>query len=95
VVLGCQLHFAIAIGAALVYHALGVKVPAMARRPWLAGPTFGLGVFTVMHYVVVPLSAAPRQPPHGPVWFFNMLFSHTLFVGLPIALIARPSLKGR
>jgi hypothetical protein len=33
---------------------------------WIAtGLAYGVGVFVVMTYVVVPLSAAPSRPPPG------------------------------
>ena len=88
VALGCALHFLIATGAAAVYYALSFKTPALLRRPVLCGPVYGLAVYCFMHYLVVPLSSAPVQPAPTPYWILNQVFSHTIFVGLPIALIA-------
>lgn len=85
--LGLALHLLIAIGAASVYYALTAKLALSLRQRMLVGPVFGLGVFAVMNDVVVPLSAAPRQPAMKTDELLNQLFSHLFFVGLPIAVI--------
>jgi hypothetical protein len=86
--LGVGLHFLISFGVASSYYALSSRFPALLRRPLLFGPIFGLAVFLIMHYLIVPMSAAPKQPPAALPDVLNLLLSHTLFVGLPIALIA-------
>lgn len=87
--LGVVLHFTIATGAAAVFYLLSLKWPSVIRRPLVCGPIYGLGVFAFMHYIVVPLSAAPKQPPAGAVSLLNLIFSHVFFVGVPIALVTR------
>ncbi len=87
--LGVFFHFVIAIGAAAVFYVLSLRLPMVLRRPLLWGPAYGVGVFVFMHYVVVPLSAAPKQPPLSPAALANLLFSHIVFVGIPIALVTR------
>jgi|SRR5271169_2303620 len=98
VAVGVTCHFVIATGAAAVYYALTFRWPSLLRKPTLIGPVFGLGAFFFMHYLVVPLSATPKQPPLTLSTYVNLVLSHILFVGLPIALIAswyaRPSLFG-
>ncbi len=86
-VLGVALHFLIAMSAAAVFYALSLKLPWLLHKPLLWGPVYGMGVFLFMHYVVVPLSAAPRQPPAGAANLLNLIFSHIFFVGIPIAWI--------
>jgi hypothetical protein len=87
VLLGPAVHFLIAIGAAAIYYALSVKFSLLLRKPFIFGPLFGLAFFGLMQYLIVPLSAAPRQPPLRADEFLNLILSHMLFVGLPIALI--------
>ena len=94
-VLGVLFQFIIAIGAAAVFYFLAVRLPAVLRRPWLWGPAYGVGVFVFMHYLVVPLSAAPRQPPLSAEALANLLFSHIFFVGIPIALVTSRAARGR
>lgn len=92
VVLGVALHFLIATGAATVYYGLCRWRPVLLRYPFVTGPVFGLGVYVVMHYVVVPLSAvSPRTVPVTPAELLDQLVSHMFFVGLPVALLARRS----
>jgi hypothetical protein len=88
-VLGVCFHFTIAIAAAAVYYLLSRQMRFLLRTPFLWGTIYGLGVFVVMHYVVVPLSAAPRQPPASAADLANLVFSHVFFVGIPIALVTR------
>src|SRR5450755_1478849 len=47
-VLGVGLHFTIAIGAAAVYYAASLFLPALFRKPWVYGPTFGILVYLFM-----------------------------------------------
>jgi hypothetical protein len=90
--LGVACHFTIAIGAAAVFYAGSRVIPFLAQKPWIAGPVFGLCVYLVMHYIVVPSSAVPlRRTPMVGWELADQLFSHMFFVGLPIALIARRS----
>ena len=90
VLLGLGLHFTIALGAAATFYAACFVFPALYRMPAIYGPAFGLCVYVVMHYVVVPMSrVTPRTVPVSAAEFLDQIFSHTVFVGLPIALMAR------
>jgi uncharacterized membrane protein YagU involved in acid resistance len=95
VALGVGLHFLIATGAATAYALLSLKLPVLLQKPFFCGPVFGLGAYIFMHYVVLPLSAVPPQGTPTFIWVANQLFSHTIFVGLPIALIARRAARGQ
>ena len=88
---GVICHFVIATGAAAFYQALVFRWPSILRKPALAGPVFGLGAFVFMHYLVVPLSRTPKGPEGSMGVCANLVLSHILFVGLPIALIASRS----
>jgi hypothetical protein len=46
-----------------------------------------MAVFFFMRYVVVALSATPRQPPAKVASLANLIFSHIFFVGIPIAMV--------
>ncbi|HSN88394.1 MAG TPA: hypothetical protein VL025_16660 [Thermoanaerobaculia bacterium] len=82
--LGLLLHFVIAFGAAAVYFAASRKIDFLVRRPWIAGPLYGIAVHGFMQFVVLPLSAL-RMGPFSPSEFLIGLIIHVLFVGLPIA----------
>ena len=93
-VLGVACHFTIAIGAAAVFYAASRAIPFLGQKPWISGPAFGICVYVVMHYIVVPLSAvAPRKVPMAGLELVDQFFSHMFFVGLPIALMARRSAR--
>jgi hypothetical protein len=92
VALGIALHFLIAIGAASVYYAASLLQPAFLRRPWLWGPMFGVGVYFFMQRVAIPLSLVTRlSHPLLSLEFVDQMISHTMFVGFPIAWMARRS----
>ncbi len=85
--LGVLFHFVIATGAAAVYYLCSRRLSTLLRRPLLWGPIYGAGVFLFMHYIVVPLSAAPKQPPARIASLANLILSHIFFVGIPIAMV--------
>jgi len=87
--LGVCFHFVIAISAAAVFYGLSLWLPTVLRRPLLWGPVYGVGVFVFMHYIVVPMSAAPKQPPLTRAALANLLFSHIFFVGIPITWVTK------
>ncbi len=86
-------HFTIAFGAAAVYYLLRSRLPLLARAPVLRGALYGVGVFLFMHDGVVPLSAAPKQPPASLEFHANLVSSRVFFVGIPIALVVRKAGK--
>jgi hypothetical protein len=86
--LGVLLHFFIATAAAAVFVLASRVQPALVRRPLLWGPVYGVVVYAVMNFVVVPLSAVARGPFNPPL-AATLVVIHMLCVGLPIALAAR------
>lgn len=88
VALGVLIHFLVASGAAAVYYRASLSFPVLIRRAVVCGMLYGVAVYFVMSRLVVPLSAARRLPFSLP-----QLIIHILFVGLPIALLARRSAR--
>jgi uncharacterized membrane protein YagU involved in acid resistance len=89
--LGLTLHFGIALAMAVAYAAAARRWPLLAQRPWHLGPLYGLALYGVMNYVVVPLSAA-GPGPRDPLWVGLSIAIHMVCVGLPIALGTRRAL---
>jgi hypothetical protein len=87
-VLGLVSHFFIMCVAAAIFVAASRRIEMAARRPVISGVVFGLAMFVVMNYVIVPLSAAVVGPPRG-VHFPLAVLVHMFLVGVPIALFAR------
>lgn len=86
--LGALLHYTNALLIVLVYHGASRWLPMLTRRAVLCGIAYGIGVYFVMTYVVVPLSAAGQGAFSLPV-FINGILIHMVGVGLPAALSAR------
>ena len=86
--LGVALHFFIATCIVATYALASRRRPDLQRRPFLWGPIYGVGVYLVMNFVVVPLSYAIPGHKTLPV-VINGLLIHILGVGLPSALFAR------
>ena len=86
--LGLALHFLIACSAAAVFFLISRAFPAVLRHAVVSGMTFGLGVWAVMYYAVLPITfSRPNVLPAWPL-LLNQLGIHALGVGLPIALLA-------
>ena len=85
--LGLLFHFLIALIWAAIYYLASRKLRVLARVPYVCGVVYGLLIFAVMNYVVIPLSAAPfgAPPPSSPAFSVGILV-HMLGIGLPIAL---------
>ncbi len=61
--LGLALQVGMGVLIALIYNVGAMLLPVL-RRHWLpAGLAFGVGIYFVMEYVVVPLSLIGRSPP--------------------------------
>ena len=86
--LGLVSHFFIAFMIVLTYLVASRWWPVLARRALVLGPLYGIVVYCVMNYVVIPLSAAATGKP-TPVVIVNGLLIHMLGIGLPAALFAR------
>ena len=97
---GLAAHFLLAFGFATIYFFLA-RPMRFPLRYWLqAGIVYGLMVFVVMTYIVVPLSrAAIGGPPDLTVAaLWKPLLAHTAFFGVPIAFVTArrvPGLPGR
>lgn len=85
--LGLLLHFFIAFCVAAVYVLASRRLDVLARRPVICGLLYGVLVYLVMTFVVVPLSAARGGVPTLSSFLLNATF-HALLVGLPAALFA-------
>jgi hypothetical protein len=61
-------------------------------RPLLVGAGYGLLLYGIMNFVVVPLSAA-GPGSKDPLWITLSVAVHALLIGVPIALFARRALQ--
>ena len=86
---GLGFHFLNAFLITAAFFLVASRLPSLRRRPILIGALYGLFVYGVMNYVVIPLSAiGPRPLPPTAVWVTGVLV-HMFLIGVPIALAAR------
>ena len=86
--IGLVIHFFIAFCVVAVYHLAARRIAFLTDHPILAGALYGLGVWTFMSFVVLPLSAV-GHPPNVPSVIANGIFAHLFCVGIPTGLTAR------
>ena len=88
--LGLLLQWAISLVIAALYVAAAKRLRVL-RRWWIAGGlAYGVGIFFVMNYVVIPLSAYHRFAPFTLPKFAENMLAMLLF-GLIVAWFARNS----
>jgi hypothetical protein len=85
--LGLALHLFNATCIVAVYVLASRRLAVLTRRPVLCGCVYGLLVYGVMNYVVIPLSALTTH--FSLPSLINGLIGHPLLVGMPSALFAR------
>ena len=87
-VLGVALHFLIATVATAVFYFVSRKWLFLVERPIVAGLLYGIPVYLVMNFVVLPLSQVQMRPQPISVRIVNLVIL-MFCIGLPIALIVR------
>jgi len=88
VTLGAVLHFLIAFSASAVFYVASRKIDFMTRSPILAGVLYGVCVYLVMYWIVMPLSRF--HSPQTLARTIVAIITHMVCVGLPISLMVRP-----
>ena len=88
-ILGFFLHFFIAISAAAIYYLVSRKLAFMIKYAILCGILYGICVYLVMNFVVLPLSAISFKPSHAASVVIAGLLIHMFGIGLPISLAVR------
>ena len=92
--LGFALHFGMALVMAAVYYAAATQIPLLVRHAVICGATYGLGLYFVMNYVVLPLSAIGQHGGNGPLYLvLPEILVHMFLVGVTIALFTRKALR--
>ncbi len=87
VLLGIFCHFCVAFGAAAGYFALTSIAPAVLKFPFIVGPLYGIFVYFLMGWLIVPLTAAPKLP-FVVTGMILQIVIHMICVGSPPAFIA-------
>ncbi len=86
--LGLGLHFVIALGAATIFYAASRAFGFLVARPIVSGCIYGVLVYFVMYWIVLPLSRYHKRPFSLSEALIAVL-THIFCVGVPIALVIR------
>ena len=86
--LGLIFHFFIAFCATTVFLLTSRKLP-LASHPFLSGSLFGIALYIVMNYIVLPLSRIGLRPTPPLVPLINGVAALIVCIGIPLAFIAR------
>jgi hypothetical protein len=93
-VLGAVLHVFMATMFVVVYTLAARRRSKLLARPVVLGLAYGVVLYVVMNFVVMPLSRVGRSPSfEHPDWIFYSVLAHMLF-GVVCVLFARRALRG-
>ena len=92
--LGLAIHYVITFCWAALFLFAASHLTALTRYARLSGLLYGGIIYVVMNFIVLPLTRLPPRPHHLPATvLLNAILALLLFQGLPIALIARRTLR--
>lgn len=90
--LGALLHVTMATTFVLVYTVASRRAPRLLERPVRNGALYGLLLYVVMNFVVMPLSRVGRSPSfEHPDWIGISVLGHLVF-GMVCVLAAQRAL---
>lgn len=88
--LGLAIHYTITLFWSALFLLAATRVSFLTRRAIVSGLLYGVLIYVLMNFVVLPLTRLPPRTHHLPaVVLLNGVLALMLFMGLPIALIAR------
>ena len=90
--LGMVLQWLMSLIIAAVFVLASNRLPLLKQQWIVAGLAYGVGVFVVMNYVVVPLSEVARMPQFT-AWTFAGNLIAMLGFGLLVAFFARATIS--
>lgn len=91
--LGAALHLVMATIFVVIYTLVARRVPAILRRPLVLGPAYGVVIYIVMNFVVMPLSRVGGSPSFKhPDWIAYSVIAHLVF-GTIAVVFARRALR--
>jgi hypothetical protein len=85
--LGLILEFLMTTIIAGIFMVSAARIPFLRRYVIPGSLLYGFGVFIVMNFVVLPLSAAPPLPAPSMLLLLEIILEHILFIGLPLGII--------
>jgi uncharacterized membrane protein YagU involved in acid resistance len=88
--LGLAIHYTITCFWSALFLLAATRLSFLTRYAIASGLLYGALIYLVMNFVVLPLTRLPPRSHHlPPAVLINGVLALLLFMGLPIALIAR------
>ena len=85
--LGLALHFFVAFVVVLIFYLASRKIPFLTKQPLVSGVSYGIGVYIVMYWFVLPTAFSTfRHRLSNELLAFAI---HICLIGLPTAFIVR------
>ena len=91
--LGLGFHFLIAFTITAIFFAAASRYRSLTRRPVITGSLFGIVVYLVMNFVVMPLSRIGPRPLPAAIVMVTGVLVHMFLIGVPIAWGARRAFR--
>jgi uncharacterized membrane protein YagU involved in acid resistance len=88
--LGLAIHYTITLLWSALFLLAATRLTFLTRHAIASGLLYGVVIYVLMNYVVLPLTRLPPRTHHlAPAVLVNGVLALVLFMGLPIALIAQ------
>lgn len=87
--LGLVLELLMTTIIAGIFIVSAAYIPLLHRYVIPGSLLYGFGVFIVMSFIVLPLSAAPPLPAPSIPLFIEIVLEHILLIGLPLGILLR------
>jgi hypothetical protein len=85
---GLLFHFIVATGWTSLFYLLYPKVNFFASSQYLSGIAYGIFIWLMMNFVVIPLSNVPVVTFHFTIRTVVMILIHMFIIGVPISYLA-------
>jgi hypothetical protein len=85
--LGLAIHFFVAFVVVSIFYLASRKIRFLTKRPLVSGVSFGIGVYMVMYWIVLPTAFPTFR--HRLYNEMLALAIHICLIGLPTAFIVR------
>lgn len=87
--LGLILEFVMTIIIAGIFIFSADRIALLRKNVIVGSLLYGFGVFVVMNFVVLPLSAAATLSPPAMWLVIELILEHILLIGLPLGILMR------
>lgn len=93
--LGLFLHYFIAVSMSVFYYFIARMWLLLHKSPLWCGAIYGLFLYLIMTYVVVPLSAAggASASSQDKLWIVLSILVHMFLIGVPIAYFSHNAIE--